>query len=492
MRKLTRLTGFGAMSMMMVLAAGCGRSKPPAGQHDGGDGGGAAGAGDATTDVKDGGTAPGDLAPADTGDASGAETGADARDVAGDAGGPDTNGGADTVTDTRPEAPPLKVDGPWLVRDVGDVGMLPGSLAAGSTAFTVRGAGAGIGGTTDAFFFAYQKMAGDGEIVARVKSLLKTSGTAEVGIMVRADEVNPGAPYVFLSLSGTVAEGGHLRSRLTAGGPSASVPDATLKEGRLLRLARTGKVVTAYRDDGAGGWTQVGVIEVVLPDEIAVGVAISDGAAATVAAAELDQARVSNLDADPATKGWLLRELGTMGSSAIVSGGVLTVAGLGERLVPTSDVGVLVQQAASGSRTISAKVTEISGARPDTRVGLMIREGTPDAPSAAPTYAMMSLTLGQGAQFQNRSRPAIGAQAGAGMSGVVAPFWLKLEKLDDITGNMSTFTGFLSTDGKSWNVLDSLTFPLQQPYSIGVFLLASSGSTFAGTRLSDLSVTSPK
>jgi hypothetical protein len=486
---MRKLTNYGAM-WVLLLASGCGHSKPSAGQLDGGDGGG--GAGDAKTDAQEGGTVAGDVAPADTGDASGSETGADAGDIAARADATDTNGGADTTTETQPEVPPLKVDGPWLVRDVGDVGALPGSLAAGSTAFTVRGAGAGIGGTADGFFFAYQKIAGDGEIVARVKSLLKVSGTAEVGIMVRADEVGPGAPYVFLSLSGAVAQGGHLRSRLTVGGPSDSVPDVTLKEGRLLRLARTGKVVTAYRDDGAGGWTQVGVIEVTLPDEIAVGLAISDGAAATVASAELDQARVSNLDADAATKGWVLRELGTMGSSAIVSGGVLTVSGLGERLVSTSDVGVLVQQAGSGSRTITARITELSGARPDTRVGLMIREGTPDAPSTAPAYAMMSLTLSQGVQFQNRSRPAIGAQAGAGMSGVVAPVWLRLEKLDDITGNMSTFTGFLSTDGKTWNVLDSLTFPLQQPYSLGVFVLAGSPSTFAGARLSDLTVTSPK
>jgi regulation of enolase protein 1 (concanavalin A-like superfamily) len=376
---------------------------------------------------------------------------------------------------------------------VGDLGTSTarGSLTASSTVFTMRGTGGGVAGTADAFFFAYQHVVGDGEIVARVQSLLKVSATAQVGIMVRADDVEPGASNVFLALDGD-GSGGHLLSRDAKGNAETAMADATLKEGRLLRLARTGKVVTAYRDDGAGGWTKVGVFEIDLPNEIVVGLAATDGVAGSVASAAFDVARIGSIDADATTKGYVVSELGTMGGSALVSGGVITLAGLGQRTSATSDVGVFFTQPMSGAHTITAKVTELQGAAADSRVGLIVREGPPDAPLANAAYAFVSVTNSQGAQFGNRSKTGGNAQAGAGTAGVTAPVWLRLEKIDSIDGTMSTFTGFLSNDGTTWNVLDSLTFPLQQPYSIGVFLLSSSITTFSGARLTDLSVTSPK
>jgi regulation of enolase protein 1 (concanavalin A-like superfamily) len=469
----------------LALVVGCGGSNPAspgdgAAGHAGGAGGTAGQAG--TGDAGSGGAGTGSAG------AGGAGTG-----VAGAGGDVATDGGGAGTGDGPDNLPPLKADGPWLVRDVGDLGTgtAHGSLTPSSAVFTVRGTGAGVGGAADAFFFAYQHVTGDGEIVARVQSLLKVSPAAQVGIMVRADDVDAGAANVFLAVDGDGA-GGHLRARAARGAAESALADGTLKEGRLLRLARTGKVVTAYRDDGAGGWTQVGVVEADLPDDVVVGLAATDGAAGSVASAAFDVARVGSLDADAATKGWALSELGTVGGSAIVAGGTLTVAGLGERTSPTSDVGVFFQQSMSGAHTITAKVVELQGATPDARLGLMVREGAPGAPKAGAAYAFMSVTKGQGAQFGNRSKAGGNAQAGAGMSGIAAPVWLRLEKLDAIDGATSTFTGFVSSDGTTWNVLDSLTFPLQQPYSIGVFLLSGSVTTFSAARLTDISVTSPK
>jgi hypothetical protein len=461
-----------ALSIVVTLAAGCGSSKKPA------SGDGAAGAAGADGGAGAGGNAAGSSGQAglDGGDAAAAD-----RD-------------ATASSDAPLDLPPLKVDGPWLVRDVGelgDAGTARGSLDASSELFTVRGTGVGVNGGAkdDGFFFAYQHLAGDGEIVARVKSLLKVSPTAQVGIMVRADDIDSGAANVFLSVDGD-GQGGHLRSRASAGAAEEAVADANVKEGRLLRLARTGKVVAAYCDDGAGGWTQVGVVEVPLPAEVVVGLAATDGAAGSVASAAFDVARVGSIDADAATKGWVLGEVGTTGGSALVAGGVLTLSGLGERTAATSDVGVFFQRSANGIQTITARVAELRGA--DARVGVIVREGAPDAPAASPAYAYMSVSTAQGAQFGNRSKANGNAQAGAGMSGVKAPVWLRLEKLDAIDGSASTFTGFVSSDGETWNVLDSLTFPFQQPYSIGVFLLAGSPTGFAAARLTDLAVTAPK
>lgn len=463
-----------ALTLVVALAAGCGSSKKPA------SGDGAAGASGA-----DGGAGTG-------GGGSTGQAGLDGSAGVGDTAGAGPDRDATSSSDVSLDLPPLKADGPWLVRDVGeqgDAGTARGSLDTSSSLFTVRGTGVGVGAKDDGFFFAYQHLVGDGEIVARVKSLLKVSPTAQIGIMVRADDVDSGAANVFLAVDGD-GQGGHLRSRATAGAAEDAVADATIKEGRLLRLARTGKVVTAYRDDGAGGWTQVGVVEVPLPADIVVGLAATDGAAGSVASAAFDVARIGSIDADAPTKGWVLGEVGTMGSSALVAGGVLTISGLGQRTSATSDVGTFFQRSANGILTITAKVAELRGA--DARVGLIVREGSPDAPPASPAYAFMSVTATQGAQFGNRSKAGGNAQAGAGMAGVKAPVWLRLEKLDAIDGSTSTFTGFVSQDGATWNVLDSLTFPFQQPYSIGVFLLGGSATEFGGARLTDVAVTAPK
>jgi hypothetical protein len=496
----------------LALVVGCGSSKPSGksdggagkGGADGGAGTGGATGGSGTTGQAGGGAGSG--GGAGTGGA-GSGGGAGTGGLAGTSGAAGKDGGAGTgvagggagadggagTGDASADLPPLKIDGPWLVRDVGDLGgsAARGSLMASSTVFTVRGTGAGVGGTADAFFFAYQHLSGDGEIVARVQTLFKVSATAQVGIMLRADDVDAGAANVFLAVDGA-GTGGHLLTREKKGGAEASVADGAVKEGRLLRLARTGKVVTAYRDDGVGGWTKVGAAEIEMGADVVVGLAATDGAAGSVASAGFDVARIGSLDADAATKGWVVSELGTMGGSALVAGGAVTISGLGERTVPTSDVGVFFMQALSGAHTITAKVAELQGAVADSRVGLIVREGSPGAPSPNPAYAFISATSGQGVQFGNRLKAGGNGLAGIGMLGVKAPVWLRLEKVDAIDGSTSTFTGSVSNDGITWNVLDSLTFPFQQPYSIGVFLLSGSVTTFSGARVTDISVKDPK
>jgi hypothetical protein len=49
-----------------------------------------------------------------------------------------------------------------------------GSASYASGTFTLKGSGADIGGTADAFHYVYQPLTGDGEIVARVASLQNT------------------------------------------------------------------------------------------------------------------------------------------------------------------------------------------------------------------------------------------------------------------------------------------------------------------------------
>src|SRR5438132_13189844 len=61
----------------------------------------------------------------------------------------------------------------WALPVVGATGAA-GSASYGAGTFTVQGAGADIWGTSDAFQYVNQPLAGDGQIVARVTSLMNT------------------------------------------------------------------------------------------------------------------------------------------------------------------------------------------------------------------------------------------------------------------------------------------------------------------------------
>ena len=58
----------------------------------------------------------------------------------------------------------------WADGDIGNP-VVAGSAEMSADTMTVRGAGADIGGTSDQFHFAYQPMAGDGDIRIRVADL---------------------------------------------------------------------------------------------------------------------------------------------------------------------------------------------------------------------------------------------------------------------------------------------------------------------------------
>src|SRR6185295_17935228 len=88
---------------------------------------------------------------------------------------------------------------PWQTQDVGTVG-LAGSATVAAGTYTLKGSGAGISGSSDAFLFAYQSLPGDGQIIARVTGIQSTQDFAKVGVMIR-EGLTPGARNASLMLT---------------------------------------------------------------------------------------------------------------------------------------------------------------------------------------------------------------------------------------------------------------------------------------------------
>ena len=120
---------------------------------------------------------------------------------------------------------PRRLPPTWTDADVGAVGIAGSSTINGGT-ITVRGAGADIAGTADAFHFLYQTMTGNGSITARITSITGGDGTntAKVGVMMRdpgADGQGANDVNAFTMIKPAATQNKFQR-RLTSGGTTTS------------------------------------------------------------------------------------------------------------------------------------------------------------------------------------------------------------------------------------------------------------------------------
>jgi hypothetical protein len=178
---------------------------------------------------------------------------------------------------------------PWVSRDIGAVGA-PGSASASGGTFTVRGAGADVWGTADAFHYAYQTMSGDGTITARVASISGTDSWTKVGVMMRAS-TSSSAAHAFMIVS--LGRGVAFQRRTTSGGLSTGTPGGSGTAPRWVRLTRAGGRVTAYVSTTGTSWTAVGSDTIALPSTALVGLAVSSHNTSQVASGTFDNVTIS-------------------------------------------------------------------------------------------------------------------------------------------------------------------------------------------------------
>jgi regulation of enolase protein 1 (concanavalin A-like superfamily) len=151
------------------------------------------------------------------------------------------------------------VDAPWSSVDIGSVG-LTGIAYDTAGAFTVKGSGADVWGTSDAFRFVYQTFNGNGIITARVTGVQNTNVWAKAGVMIR-NSTATGAQYAFMAI--TPGEGVALQDRVTSGGSAAQVTNTTgLSTPYWVRLIRTGTTITGYVSSDDVNWSSQGSVSI--------------------------------------------------------------------------------------------------------------------------------------------------------------------------------------------------------------------------------------
>jgi glucose/arabinose dehydrogenase/regulation of enolase protein 1 (concanavalin A-like superfamily) len=196
-------------------------------------------------------------------------------------------GSSSTINVTTNNTTPSPLPSPWVDADVGDVGAW-GTASSSSGMFTVKGAGADIGGTTDAHHFVYQALNGDGQITARINSLQNTDPNAKAGLMIR-DSLNPNSINFSLLATPTAAGGMVFETRSTASGNTSTTSAVTnIAAPYWLRLQRQGSRIIAYWSANGTTWSDITTSTVNLSVNSYMGLAVSSHSKTTLTTATFD------------------------------------------------------------------------------------------------------------------------------------------------------------------------------------------------------------
>ena len=183
---------------------------------------------------------------------------------------------------------------PWQTGDIGSPATA-GAAGWASGVFVADGAGTDIGGNADQFRFIYQTLDGDGEVVARVDSLERTSPWAKAGIMIR-DELTAGAKHA--SALVTPNRNALFQRRIA----NDAIAAQTVTAGDIpvwLKIVRKGNAFTTFRSSNGTTWTQIGSEVVYLKRLVYVGLVVTSRSARSLSTATFSNVVVTPIASTP-------------------------------------------------------------------------------------------------------------------------------------------------------------------------------------------------
>jgi len=158
---------------------------------------------------------------------------------------------------------------------------------------------------------------------------------------------------------------------------------------------------------------------------------------------------------------WTSQDIGSVGvagwAEADDSTGTFTVSGSGADIWGNSDAFQYYYQGLYGNGTIVARVVNTANVNPWNKAGVMIR----DTLSAGAENALLYVTPTNGISFQSRTSTG-GVTSANGSAVASVPCWLKLAR------SGSSVTAYWSSNGTSWNLINSQTISMSTNAFIGL------------------------
>jgi hypothetical protein len=160
----------------------------------------------------------------------------------------------------------------WTSVDVGSPG-IAGHTSVTDDVYTLKGSGNWR--EDDSFHFAYRKLEGDGEIVARIDHITDVAPHNRAGLMIR-ESLEPGAREAMMALSVRgEAYVAVFYNRDTAGAPLAETPPiAGLHTPYWVKLVKTGDTLTGHISQDGVTWRMVSSATLTGLEEVYIGLAV--------------------------------------------------------------------------------------------------------------------------------------------------------------------------------------------------------------------------
>ena len=376
--------------------------------------------------------------------------------------------------------------------------------AAGSTSYDassgqwqIRATGADIWGGSDQFRFVHDAVAGDAELVVRVRSLTAADAWTKAGLMFRSS-VDAGSAHV--SLFVTPANGVRMQWRTSTGGSSSTSGNNTLGAPQWLKLVRAGNTFSAFRSGDGATWELVHRAEIALPGSVRAGLAVTSHHATTATTASLDNYVVKTATAPapatpapatpaapappaaptaPAQETLASSDIGSpaIAGSTSFSSGTYTLRAGGTDIWGGRDQFRFARTQINGDGEVVVRVKSVSATDHWTKTGLMFRASL----LADAAHASLFLSPGAGVTMQWRNSSG-GSTSNTVVASMTAPRWLRLAR----AGN--TFTACHSADGVSWVKINAVAVGLPANAYAGLALTSHNQANAATAVLDNLAI----
>lgn len=369
----------------------------------------------------------------------------------------------------------------WTSTDVGDVGAA-GSATLSGGIWTVRGSGANIWGTADAFQFLHTSSGSVASVVARVDGVTGPSTFAKAGVMVRNSlaansatailDVRPNGAIEFMVRTKTG------QSMSFINGTSANVPV-------WLKLSWSGTTVTGWVSIDGDNWASLG------PANVAVELGASPQAGLAVTSAsrgKLALAQVGDLamELPNPTSEWSSTDVGAVGlrGNAKQVNDTWTIQGAGANIWGDADAFHFVYRPVNNALATSVvvRVNDLQNTSPFAKAGVMLRSNL----SAGAAAIILNVRPTGEVEFMQRMADGATMQYLAGTS-VTLPAWLRLD-MAFVSGN-EQITARVSQDHVHWAALpQSITMGVQAQLLAGVAVTSQNTSRLNTAHVSGLSL----
>ena len=379
-------------------------------------------------------------------------------------------------------APAGRLPWPWEANgDTGAVGQA-GSASFASGVFSVRGAGSGVGGTTDEFHFVDTSRFTSSEfgrqrfaVTARVTSIENVSALTRAGLMIRG-ALDASSPHVSIFTTPTSTNGLTFERRATAGGSNVRTRHTGISGPTWLKLVYLlgegeGIVRAFARKNRTDAWTMIGEQTISFaPVHVMLVVTSSvDGRAAL--------ARFDNVEIDELERLFSNDVNTTVEGSTTTDEVTTTIEANGTNIWGRADsfrYHNTVEDLSQGG-SITVRVRSIENTDPLAKAGVMIRNHFyPGAPH-------VSLFVTPGGQVRLQYRTTLHGESGLFASrAATAPEWLRL------TRNGNVFTAFASNDGVTWTRVGAITLPMYHLTWVGLAVTSRDPGTLATAVFDDL------